>query len=127
MAWRWPSASYTTAATTVADNATRYTVRATNAAGNVTSAEAVLTVQAATGGLVGRAPPRPVDAVVPMAGGTFKSSIKNSDTSMVLRIFTQDAEITCSNGEKASPLPWVAWRSVMRARPAASLPGSTRA
>jgi Immunoglobulin I-set domain len=49
------SASHTTAATTTADNAARYAVRVSNLAGNVTSAEAVLTVQAATGGLVGRA------------------------------------------------------------------------
>lgn len=47
--------SYTTAATVVADNAAKFSVRVTNAAGSVTSAEAVLTVQAATGGLVGRA------------------------------------------------------------------------
>lgn len=50
------SASYTTGATTLAaDNAARYSVRVSNAAGSVTSADAVLTVTAATGGLVGRA------------------------------------------------------------------------
>ena len=48
------ASSYTTAATVASDTAARYTVRVSNAAGNVTSAEAVLTVQAATGGLVGR-------------------------------------------------------------------------
>jgi hypothetical protein len=46
--------SYTTAATVVADNAARFSVRVTNAAGTVTSAEAVLTVQSAASGLVGR-------------------------------------------------------------------------
>jgi len=49
------AASYTTAATAVADNAAQFTVMVTNAAGSVTSAAAVLTVQAATGGLNGRA------------------------------------------------------------------------
>ncbi len=50
------AASHTTAATTVlADNAARYAVRVTNAAGTVTSADAVLTVQAASSPLIGRA------------------------------------------------------------------------
>lgn len=53
-------------------------------------------------------PPTPSGAIVPMAGGNFKSSIRSSDTSMALKTFTRDAEITCSKGEKASPLPWVA-------------------
>ncbi len=50
------AASYTTAATTAAaDNGARYSVRVTNGAGTVTSADAVLTVNVATGGLIGRA------------------------------------------------------------------------
>ncbi len=53
-------------------------------------------------------PPRPTGAIVPMGGGTFKSSIRSPDTSIGLRTFTNDAEITCSKGEKPSPLPWVA-------------------
>jgi hypothetical protein len=47
--------SYTTPATTVAaDNGARYALRVANAAGNVTSADAVLTVQAPSSGLIGR-------------------------------------------------------------------------
>ena len=50
------AASYTTPATTVAaDNTARYSVRVTNPVGSVTSADAVLTVNAATSGLIGRA------------------------------------------------------------------------
>jgi hypothetical protein len=49
------AASYTVAAATVADNAARYSVVVSNSVGPVTSADAVLTVQAATGGLIGRA------------------------------------------------------------------------
>jgi len=50
------AASYTTAATTVAaDNGARFSVRVSNAAGNVISAEVVLTVQGATNPLIGRA------------------------------------------------------------------------
>lgn len=49
------AASYSTPATTIADNAARFSVKVSNAAGSATSSEAVLTVQAATGGLVGRA------------------------------------------------------------------------
>ena len=50
------AASYTTPATTVAaDNMARYSVRVTNPVGSVTSADAVLTVNAATSGLIGRA------------------------------------------------------------------------
>lgn len=50
------AASYTTAATTVAgDNNARFSVRVSNAAGSVTSGEAVLTVQAAANPLIGRA------------------------------------------------------------------------
>jgi len=48
------AASYTTGATTSADNAARFSLRVTNAVSSATSAEAVLTVNAATGGLVGR-------------------------------------------------------------------------
>ena len=53
-------------------------------------------------------PPRPQGAVVPMGGGSFKSSIKSSDASGGLRTFTRDAEITCAKGDAPSPLPWVA-------------------
>jgi hypothetical protein len=49
------SDSYTLASTRAADNAARFSVVVTSSAGNVTSADAVLTVQAATGPLVGRA------------------------------------------------------------------------
>ncbi len=50
------AASYTTPATTVAgDNTARFSVRVTNPVGSVTSGDAVLTVNAATSGLIGRA------------------------------------------------------------------------
>ncbi len=49
------TATYATAATTAADNGARFSVRVSNAAGSVTSSEAVLTVQAGAGVLVGRA------------------------------------------------------------------------
>ena len=50
------AASYTTAATTVTgDNNARFSVRVSNAAGSVTSAEVVLTVNAAANPLIGRA------------------------------------------------------------------------
>ena len=49
------STSYTTGALTLADNGTRWRLRVGNSAGSVTSTEAVVTVQAATGGLIGRA------------------------------------------------------------------------
>jgi hypothetical protein len=49
------AASYTTPATTVAaDNAARFSVRVTNPVGSVTSGDAVLTVNAASSGLIGR-------------------------------------------------------------------------
>jgi Immunoglobulin I-set domain len=44
------SASFTTASTTIADDAARFSVRVTNSAGSVTSTDAVLTVQAAAAG-----------------------------------------------------------------------------
>lgn len=54
------------------------------------------------------APERPYGAVLPMAGGGFKSSVKSSDASSGLKTFTRDAEITCAKGPAPSPLPWVA-------------------
>jgi hypothetical protein len=49
------SASYTTPAVTAADNSATYSVRVTNSVGAQTSANAVLTVNAATSGLIGKA------------------------------------------------------------------------
>ncbi len=49
------TASYTVASTVASDNAARFSVVVSNSTGNVTSADGILTVQAATGPLVGRA------------------------------------------------------------------------
>jgi hypothetical protein len=49
------SASYTLPSTAMADNTARFSVVVTNATGSATSGDAVLTVQAATGPLIGRA------------------------------------------------------------------------
>lgn len=54
-------------------------------------------------------PPRPIGAVLPMAGGQYQSTVKSSSSEQALKTFTRDAEITCGDGKPAKPrLPWEA-------------------
>jgi hypothetical protein len=54
-------------------------------------------------------PPRPIGAVLPMAGGTYQSTVKSSDEQQALKTFTHDAEVTCRKGDAPKPrMPWEA-------------------
>jgi type IV pilus biogenesis protein CpaD/CtpE len=47
-------------------------------------------------------PPRePVGAIVPMAGGQIQSVVKAEDKAVVLKIFDQDAKLTCERRNPA--------------------------
>jgi hypothetical protein len=50
-------------------------------------------------------PPRPSGAIVPMAGGQYRSAVKSADIERALRTFTNDAEITCGK-PPAGNMPW---------------------
>lgn len=45
------------------------------------------------------APQKPIGAVVPLEGGKYQSAIKAPDQSQALKVFTHDAELTCTKGE----------------------------
>ncbi|MFY9509468.1 MAG: hypothetical protein WAQ05_00660 [Rubrivivax sp.] len=46
-------------------------------------------------------PPRPIGAVLPMAGGNYQSTVKAADPEQALKAFRYDAEITCGDGQPA--------------------------
>jgi hypothetical protein len=52
-------------------------------------------------------PPRPIGAVLPMAGGIYQSTVKSGDPEQALKTFTHDAEVTCGDGKGSKPaMPW---------------------
>jgi hypothetical protein len=54
-------------------------------------------------------PPRPIGAVLPMAGGSYQSTVKSSNPEQALKTFTHDAEVTCGDGKGSKPrMPWEA-------------------
>lgn len=68
---------------------------------------AVLAITTLAAGCATQGPPRPIGAVLPMAGGTYQSTVKAGDPEQALKTFTHDAEVTCGDGKPpARRMPW---------------------
>lgn len=52
--------------------------------------------------------PRPIGAIVPMEGGSYRSEVKSDSLAQATKAFVHDAELTCGGAEAPSRLPWAA-------------------
>jgi type IV pilus biogenesis protein CpaD/CtpE len=68
-------------------------------------------------------PPRePVGAIVPMAGGQIQSVVKAEDKAVVLKIFDQDAKLTCERRNPAKAGRYAVVSQTVEEKSGATLP-----